>query len=1094
MAWTSVDDFDNPEVEVGEGVPAADLNRVLGNLLESGTHKVQQRGDLPYASAVNEMTVLPWDDITVDGDVISSGRNSAESAVLRVGDASTLERWNNAVYEGNPRGAGVDDLRLLTRTGVLAAVRPTSFVVDEYYVGYATARRLWESGGNQLSSISVSMDVNTQDTIEYEVLSGPDIRAFTAVPDIVEYGASSLLEWDVDAPFGSVFRLDNGIGDVTGETSFEVSPLVQTTYILTVDNGFGGVATASRVVSVLPSQGAPEISSFRISPTQINSGGQAILTWTTSGDVHSLTVDQGVGDVTGDSSVTVSPTSVTTTTVVYSLLVSSNTGETASASVLLTVIGSDTPVGGPIITVFRADPTNLESGDESVIRWEIDAPTPDETTVTLTEVGGSELEDDAGLSGSRSVFPTVTTNYLLSVDTENDGGVTQTLFVDVSSTIVAASIIFFRATSTRVLEDEEVILEWRVIGTTPTITLNGVAQVTGAISHVVNTSTQGTYNFTLSATNSANSVAAESALTVVVVRPVAPTVNFFTASPSTIIEGGSSVLSWSISNADMVTLDGVSVSSVSSQRVSPSVTRTYTLLATSAGGTVSSTATIIVNPATQPPVINLFTVDDSTVDTDDNITLRWSVGGTNPVTRINGVLRSGIFYTFGAPNTAGVYIYTLTVAVIGYRTISRSLSVTVSVASVSPSISSYTVSDSTPNTGQSITFRWTVAGGPNRIVRINGVVRSGTSWTTVAPGMAGTYFYVLQVSVSGFPDVSRSLSLVVSPLVTAPVITSFTYSLFNAFPDQFSERNREGDVRASWSLTNGGSDIISARLFVFQYAFRGFSQRGYTSYEIDLINTTSSLVAARIQRFFTASNRPQGEFNTFLIDGPSFGSFSGNEFSGLLEVYVGSVHHEGDPAPSLDAIFLEVTNAIGTTTADGILLGSVIPTPSPFIPNTDIRYRNVRISTLVNLRLPVAFQQVGDQRTGQSSNFYTYRSRQLLWGVVGGGSRDVSLVVPGLSEQPYGVRGLSSLGDGFFLLGVRLNRIGYLATEDEQLVALGTVDFRTEALRDITINHEERWEFEVEIVGPRQINASVERIFELVQPGFFSVIPKRIAA
>ncbi len=84
----------------------------------------------------------------------------------------------------------------------------------------------------------------------------------------------------------------------------------------------------------------------------------------------------------------------------------------------------------------------------------------------------------------------------------------------------------------------------------------------------------------------------------------APTVDSFTANPTTITEGESATLSWQTSNATSVSIkDGngntvYSGSSVDgSATVSPNETTTYTLTATGDGGTATASVTVTVNPA-----------------------------------------------------------------------------------------------------------------------------------------------------------------------------------------------------------------------------------------------------------------------------------------------------------------------------------------------------------------------------------------------------------------------------------------------------------------------------------------------------------------
>ena len=79
---------------------------------------------------------------------------------------------------------------------------------------------------------------------------------------------------------------------------------------------------------------------------------------------------------------------------------------------------------------------------------------------------------------------------------------------------------------------------------------------------------------------------------------IEPIINSFSADPTTITVGDSSVLSWSITGANNVTIDnGVgSVTSTGNTMVNPVVTTTYTLTATNSTGSVTAMITVTVNP------------------------------------------------------------------------------------------------------------------------------------------------------------------------------------------------------------------------------------------------------------------------------------------------------------------------------------------------------------------------------------------------------------------------------------------------------------------------------------------------------------------
>jgi hypothetical protein len=81
----------------------------------------------------------------------------------------------------------------------------------------------------------------------------PVLDSFTATPSSIAPGGHSTLRWSLSGA-GSV-RIDQGIGDVTGQTSSSVSPSQTTTYTLTAENA-GGFVTASATVFVGASGGA----------------------------------------------------------------------------------------------------------------------------------------------------------------------------------------------------------------------------------------------------------------------------------------------------------------------------------------------------------------------------------------------------------------------------------------------------------------------------------------------------------------------------------------------------------------------------------------------------------------------------------------------------------------------------------------------------------------------------------------------------------------------------------------------------------------------------------------------------------------------
>jgi hypothetical protein len=243
----------------------------------------------------------------------------------------------------------------------------------------------------------------------------PVIASFTAAPPSVVRGSSSTLSWSVTG--ADSISIDNGIGAVTG-TSLAVTPTTTTTYTLTATNA-GGPATSTATVTVTPFP-VPVIASFAATPASIVVGASATLSWSVNG-ADSISIDSGIGAVTGTSLV-VTPTTTTTYT-----LTATNAGGPATATAAVTV----TPFPVPVIAAFTATPSTIARGASSTLAWSV--------------TGATSISIDNGIGtvtgASVVVTPSATTTYTLTA-TNAGGPATSTATV----TIPAASVLFTSAT------------------------------------------------------------------------------------------------------------------------------------------------------------------------------------------------------------------------------------------------------------------------------------------------------------------------------------------------------------------------------------------------------------------------------------------------------------------------------------------------------------------------------------------------------------------------------------------------------------------------------------------------------------------------
>jgi hypothetical protein len=172
-----------------------------------------------------------------------------------------------------------------------------------------------------------------------------------------------------------------------------------------------------------------------------------------------------------------------------------------------------------------------------------------------------------------------------------------------SSGAPAPVVSYFTATPATVPVGGTATLAWSVTGATEMAIDQGIGQVQGT-STVVRP--QSTTTYTFSATGTGGTTTAK--VTVVVDPSISPpAITAFTASPSDVARGSSSVLSWTVKSASSVSISpdpgGIAGSQVT---VTPQQTTTYTLTATGTGG-LTATASVVVT--VHDPVLHLVYAD-----------------------------------------------------------------------------------------------------------------------------------------------------------------------------------------------------------------------------------------------------------------------------------------------------------------------------------------------------------------------------------------------------------------------------------------------------------------------------------------------------
>ncbi|HEY6910633.1 MAG TPA: hypothetical protein VI356_14745 [Myxococcales bacterium] len=457
--------------------------------------------------------------------------------------------------------------------------------------------------------------------------AAPVIQAFAANPASITAGGSATLSASYGGGAGSI---DNGVGAIASGGSVSVSPAATTTYTLTVTGPNGQTAKSSVTVTVsAPPPPPPAIQTFSASPATIDAGGSSTLSAVYSGGAGSI--DNGVGAIASGATVSVSPAATTT----YTLSVNDGAGHVATSSVTVTVV----PL--PAIQGFTASPASIAAGGSS--------------TLSATYSGGSgSIDNGVGpiASGATvAVSPAATTTYTLTVTSSTGRTAAASVTVAVSAASLPA-IQSFSASPTSVSAGGSSTLSALYSGGTGTID-NGVGAIASGAS--VRVTPAATTTYTLTVADGAGHVATSSVKVTVVPLPA---IQSFTASPASIVAGGSDTLAATYTGGTGTVDQAVgALASGATATVRPAATTTYTLSVNDGAGhiatatatvTVTQPVSVAVAPASaalQAGAQQLFTATVANA-TDTRVT--WSVreagGGT--------VAADG---TYTAPQIAGTF-------------------------------------------------------------------------------------------------------------------------------------------------------------------------------------------------------------------------------------------------------------------------------------------------------------------------------------------------------------------------------------------------------------------------------------------------------
>jgi hypothetical protein len=454
--------------------------------------------------------------------------------------------------------------------------------------------------GGQFSGISpVCLAVHPDGSRVYVVYNGSNFLAwFESVSGAIgswinvgqsPFGYGNFLGYMAETVAGKVSRNGIGVAGITmivtdGENTKTILTDSNGNYIVALKNGNYTITPSGSGYSFYPQSlqvnieqslsgqdfkiidtaVAPTVSLSAL-PSSIQAGDSVTLSWTSTNAATAM-IDNNIGEVPENGSMTVTPTTTTTYTITVS-----NTVLTATASAQVTIA-----VPLPLVTI-TALPVAIQPGETSTLTW-----TTANTDAVIIDNGIGSVP----LNGSIPVSPLLTTIYTI---TATGPGGTSSASASVQ-VIYPAPVVTFTAVPESIAPGAEATLSWSSANATALSIDNGIGSVSTSGSITVSPTSTTIYTITANGPGGTVTVAAK----ITVVYPV-PAVTI-AANPKSIMPGQSSILTWESTNATAAIINQQVVPVNGSLTVTPTQATLYTINVTGPGGTASANVTITISP------------------------------------------------------------------------------------------------------------------------------------------------------------------------------------------------------------------------------------------------------------------------------------------------------------------------------------------------------------------------------------------------------------------------------------------------------------------------------------------------------------------
>ena len=294
--------------------------------------------------------------------------------------------------------------------------------------------------------------------------------------------------------------------------------------------------------------------------------------------------------------------------------------------------GNDAPVAdaGP-------DQIGVEAGSIALDGSGSTDPDDDPITFAWEQVGGPGVTLSSSTTAQTGFTADEGQTYHFRLTVRDDQNGVGTDRVTVSTLDRQITILRFSAEPLRITAGEAATLVWEVRNATE-VEISGIGSVDSQGGSTTVSPTE-TTTYTLTARNPKREIS--QTVTVTVDAPPVedpPIIANFFATPSAIVRGGQSTLTWDVRNATDVTISEIgAVTAQGSSTVTPDQTTTYTLTARNDVGEASATAAVTVRElGTQVEILTFTAEPGQLAQAGDPAVLRWTTRNATKVV-ITGV-------------------------------------------------------------------------------------------------------------------------------------------------------------------------------------------------------------------------------------------------------------------------------------------------------------------------------------------------------------------------------------------------------------------------------------------------------------------------